>query len=83
MERSCGPMNKNRREGAARIVQSEKDEFIQREHAEYLARAIPDASFILLHGVSHFAPLQRPEQFNMAMLEFVDEVLPAAAGKNG
>jgi pimeloyl-ACP methyl ester carboxylesterase len=66
-----------------RIVQSERDEFIQREHAEYLARTIPGASLILLNGVSHFAPLQRPEQFNTAMLEFVDEVLPAAASMNG
>ena len=46
------------------IVQSEHDEFIKREHAEYLARSIPDAEFIDLPGVSHFAPLQRPEQFN-------------------
>ena len=57
-----------------RIVQSERDEFIQREHAEYLARTIPGASFLLLDGVSHFGPLQRPEQFNTAMLAFVDEV---------
>jgi pimeloyl-ACP methyl ester carboxylesterase len=57
-----------------RIVQSEKDEFIRREHAEYLARTIPGASFLLLEGVSHFAPLQRPEEFNMAMLAFVGEV---------
>jgi pimeloyl-ACP methyl ester carboxylesterase len=57
-----------------RIVQSERDEFIKREHAEYLARAISGASFLLLHGVSHFAPLQRPEQFNMAILAFVDEI---------
>jgi pimeloyl-ACP methyl ester carboxylesterase len=61
---------------AVRIVQSEKDEFIKREHAEYLARTIPGASSILLNGVSHFAPLQCPEQFNTVMLEFVDEVLP-------
>jgi hypothetical protein len=27
------------------IVQSEYEEFIKREHAEYLARAIPDAEF--------------------------------------
>jgi pimeloyl-ACP methyl ester carboxylesterase len=58
-----------------RVAQSEKDEFIRREHAEYLARTIPGASFILLDGVSHFAPLQRPKQFNTAMLAFVDEVL--------
>lgn len=53
------------------IVHSEFDEFIKREHAEYLARSIPNAEFIDLSGVSHFAPLQRPEQFNSAMLAFL------------
>jgi pimeloyl-ACP methyl ester carboxylesterase len=57
------------------IVQSEHDEFIKREHAEYLARSIPHAEFVLLPGVSHFAPLQRPEQFNAAMLAFLGKVL--------
>jgi pimeloyl-ACP methyl ester carboxylesterase len=58
------------------IVQSEHDEFIKREHAEYLARSIPNAEFIDLRGVSHFAPLQRPGQFNSAMLAFLGQVLP-------
>jgi pimeloyl-ACP methyl ester carboxylesterase len=58
------------------IVQSEDDEFIKREHAEYLARSIPHAEFVLLPGVSHFAPLQRPEQFNAAMLTFLGKSLP-------
>jgi pimeloyl-ACP methyl ester carboxylesterase len=58
------------------IVQSEQDEFIKREHAEYLARSIPNAEFIYLPEVSHFAPLQRPEQFNSAMLAFLSKVLP-------
>ena len=58
------------------IVQSEHDEFIKREHAEYLARSIPNAEFVYLTGVSHFAPLQRPEQFNSAILTFLDKVLP-------
>ena len=57
------------------IVHSEHDEFIKREHAEYLARNIPNAEFIYLPGVSHFAPLQRPEQFNAAMLGFLGQVL--------
>jgi pimeloyl-ACP methyl ester carboxylesterase len=56
------------------IVQSEQDEFIKREHAEYLARSIPNAEFILLPGVSHFAPLQRPEQFNTVMLKFLSKI---------
>ena len=63
------------------IVQSEHDEFIKREHAEYLARNIPNAEFILLTGVSHFAPLQRPEQFNAAVLEFVAKVLAREVSK--
>ncbi len=57
------------------IVHSEHDEFIKREHAEYLARSIPNADFIFLPDVSHFAPLQRPEQFNNAMMAFVARVL--------
>ena len=57
------------------IVHSEHDEFIKREHAEYLAKSIPDAEFVLLPGVSHFAPLQRPEAFNRAVLAFLGNVL--------
>jgi pimeloyl-ACP methyl ester carboxylesterase len=57
------------------IVQSEQDEFIKLEHAEYLARSIPGAELILLRGVSHFAPLQRPDQFNSVMRSFLGKVL--------
>lgn len=53
------------------IVQSEHDEFIKQEHAEYLTRTIPGAEFILLPGVSHFAPLQRPELFNRTVQRFL------------
>lgn len=55
------------------VVQSEHDEFITREHAEYLARSLPNAEFVLLPGVSHFAPLQRPALFNSAMLAFLNK----------
>ncbi len=57
------------------IVQGENDEFIKLEHAEYLARSIPGAEFILLPEVSHFAPLQRPEKFNSVMLAFLGNLL--------
>jgi len=56
------------------IMLGERDEFIKRTHAEYLARTIPDADFVLLPGVSHFAPLHRPRLFNAAMLAFVERV---------
>jgi len=61
------------------VVQSEHDEFIKREHAEYLAKSIPGAALTILPGVSHFAPLQRPEEFNNALLAFLSKVLPDAA----
>jgi pimeloyl-ACP methyl ester carboxylesterase len=57
------------------IVQGEHDEFIKLEHAEYLARSILEAEFILIPGVSHFAPLQRPEKFNSVMLAFLGKLL--------
>ncbi len=53
------------------VVHSEHDEFIKREHAEYLAATIPNAAFVYLPEVSHFAPLQRPDQFNQAILAFL------------
>jgi pimeloyl-ACP methyl ester carboxylesterase len=62
------------------IVHSEHDEFIKQEHAEYLAQAIPGAQFVFLPGVSHFAPLQRPELFNNAILAFLGRVLPGIGG---
>jgi pimeloyl-ACP methyl ester carboxylesterase len=56
------------------IVHSEFDEFIKRQHAEYLAQSIPNAEFILLSGVSHFAPLQKPDQFNQTVLTFLGKI---------
>ncbi len=56
------------------IVQSEQDEFIKREHAEYLAQSILGAEFVYLPGVSHFAPIQRPELFNSALLAFLHKL---------
>ncbi|MFK4811305.1 alpha/beta fold hydrolase [Devosia sp. ZW T5_3] len=56
------------------IVQSEHDEFIKPEHARYLADTIPSAKLVELKGVSHFAPLQRPDLFNRVVLEFLESV---------
>ncbi|MFT4185020.1 MAG: alpha/beta hydrolase [Rhizobium sp.] len=56
------------------IAHAEHDEFIRREHADYLARGIPGASLILLPGVSHFAPVQRPALFNNAVLGFLSDI---------
>lgn len=53
------------------VLHSEHDEFIKPEHADYLARTLPRARLVVLPGVSHFAPLQRPGLFNRHLIEFV------------
>jgi len=52
------------------IAHAQHDEFILREHADYLAGAIAHAKFRLLPGVTHFAPIQNPPLFNEAVLDF-------------
>ena len=56
------------------IALGEHDEFIKREHANYLADTIPGAELIILPDVSHFAPLQRPDEFNATALAFIAKV---------
>jgi pimeloyl-ACP methyl ester carboxylesterase len=50
---------------------SQNDEFIKLEHAKYLAVTMPNAVFLELHHVSHFAPVQRPKEFNEVILNFL------------
>ena len=53
------------------IVRGEHDEFVRPEHSRYLAASIPGARLIELQGVSHFAMLQRPDDFSRALLDFL------------
>ena len=48
------------------IVQGEHDDLITRDHTKYSRPKHPNAELLILKGVSHFAPLQRPGQFNHA-----------------
>jgi pimeloyl-ACP methyl ester carboxylesterase len=56
------------------VAHATGDEFIRREHAQYVARMIPGARFVLLEGVTHFAPLQRPDLFSAAVLAFLSGI---------
>jgi pimeloyl-ACP methyl ester carboxylesterase len=57
-----------------KIVQAEQDEFIRSDHAAYLAKTLSNATLSVLPGVSHFAPLQRPELFNAAVKDFLASI---------
>jgi pimeloyl-ACP methyl ester carboxylesterase len=62
------------------VVQSEHDEFIRAEHAAYLARTLPHAKLVVLPGVSHFAPIQRPALFNATLIAFLQDLRRRDAG---
>ena len=53
------------------IFHAEHDEVIRRSHSQHLANQIPNATFVLLRGVSHFALLQDPAGFNKAVRAFL------------
>lgn len=56
------------------VLQAEHDEFITQAHAEYLAEALPGGELRQMPGVSHFAPLQRPDLFNAEVLRFLADL---------
>jgi pimeloyl-ACP methyl ester carboxylesterase len=53
------------------IADGEHDEAIRQEHDVEMAKAIPGAKLVILPGVSHFAFLQNPDEFNKAALDFL------------
>jgi pimeloyl-ACP methyl ester carboxylesterase len=55
------------------IADGEYDEAILQEHNKEMAAQIPGAKLIILPGVSHFAFLQKPDEFNQAVLDFLEE----------
>ena len=55
------------------VVDGDHDEAIKRAHTEYIAATIPHAGVLILPNVSHFAFLQDPDQFNLAILHFLGD----------
>lgn len=54
------------------VVQSEHDEAILMSHSDEMAEAIPGASLLVLEDVSHFAMLQDPDGYTVAIREFLE-----------
>ena len=57
---------------AAAISDGDHDEIIKLEHTKRLASEIPGAQLLIQHGVSHFAMLQDPRQFNKVVIDFLN-----------
>lgn len=53
------------------IADGEYDEGIKQDHDRYMAATIPGARLVIMTGVSHFAMLQNPAEFNAWVLKFL------------
>jgi pimeloyl-ACP methyl ester carboxylesterase len=49
---------------------------------EFMARTIPGARSVVLPGVGHLSNLEAPAAFNGQVRQFLDEVSPAASGRD-
>jgi pimeloyl-ACP methyl ester carboxylesterase len=55
------------------VVVGDHEEAIRRSHSDYIAATIPGAGLLILPNVGHFAPLQDPDMFSAAVLQFLDK----------
>jgi pimeloyl-ACP methyl ester carboxylesterase len=56
------------------VADGDHDEAIKRSHTEYIAATIPGAGLLILPNTSHFAFLQDPMLFNIALLHFLGDL---------
>jgi pimeloyl-ACP methyl ester carboxylesterase len=53
------------------IVDGAREEFVKRSDTDFMAETIPNALEVIIPGTSHYAPWQRPDLFNSAVLAFL------------
>lgn len=53
------------------VVGAEKDVAVPQEHAEVLAKGLPNAELKIISGAGHMVNLEETEVFNSALLEFL------------
>lgn len=58
------------------LVMAGETDSIRREHTEAMAKAIPNSSLRIIEAATHFAPLEKPDEFNQAMLKFFEVGAP-------
>jgi pimeloyl-ACP methyl ester carboxylesterase len=53
------------------ILDGNQEEFIPADQPEHMAELIPNATLFIMPDVGHFAPIQKPEEFNKIMLNYL------------
>ncbi len=59
------------------VVTGEQDALIPPTESEALANALPNARLVRIAHAGHLPPLERPDDFNRALLSFLEEVARA------
>jgi pimeloyl-ACP methyl ester carboxylesterase len=53
------------------IMDGENDDVIRPDHAQVIADAIPGSELLILSNTGHYTPIERPEYWNNAVLDFL------------
>jgi pimeloyl-ACP methyl ester carboxylesterase len=56
------------------VVEGEADSPLNRRGSQLLASGIPGARLVLVHGAAHMIPMEKPDEFNRVVLEFLGSV---------
>jgi pimeloyl-ACP methyl ester carboxylesterase len=56
------------------VIAGEEDELIPVSEAEAMAAELPNARLVRVPGAGHLTPLERPEEFNRMLVEFLNEI---------
>jgi pimeloyl-ACP methyl ester carboxylesterase len=55
------------------IIDGQTEELVRTNHAQEIADAIPHAELVILPNVGHFAVVDKPEEWNNAVLDFLKD----------
>jgi pimeloyl-ACP methyl ester carboxylesterase len=61
----------------ALIVVGSEDAFTSRQDAERMRGLIADSELLWLDGIGHMPNLESPDEFNAALVRFLDNLRPA------
>jgi pimeloyl-ACP methyl ester carboxylesterase len=55
------------------VIWGRQDHVLPSAHANVVAKVVPQAKVVLFDSCGHLPQLERPDEFNSAMLKFLDE----------
>ena len=60
------------------IIAGEDDQLTPLKYSQFLHKTIAGSQFHVIPGAGHLAMLEKPEEFNRYLLEFLNDVVMAA-----